>query len=164
MRYLRHKFLICCSYYFYVIQVSLMVRIDLVHRLMNRQISLPCTVRTSRQSLFAIVGWKLDLLILTETYKYASDWKQVTKWCHKNVGLSISFFGVFFFTSPLISLIFMTLHGSFLRHFVKVTSVWLNGYCSDAYVIMNKTFVRIINNYPQSINTSEVINDPQLNN
>ena len=39
-------------------------------------------------------------------------------WRHKNEGLSIYFWGVFFPASPLIYLIFMTSHGWFLSHFV----------------------------------------------
>ncbi len=41
-------------------------------------------------------------------------------WCHKNKELSISFLGVFFPTSPLISLIFIPSHGWFLKHFVPL--------------------------------------------
>ena len=49
------------------------------------------------------------------------DWDQsVLKspmWCHKNEGFSISFLGVYFHTSPLISIIFMKSLGSFLTQF-----------------------------------------------
>ena len=48
---------------------------------------------------------------------------QSALWRHKNEGLSISFLGIFFPTSPLISLIFMTSHGWFLRHFVQLRYV-----------------------------------------
>ena len=64
--------------------------------------------------------------IYSELYSTVSYWiwsegrkslKKISMWRHKNEGLSISFFGVFFPISPLILLIFMTSHGWFLTHF-----------------------------------------------
>ena len=43
--------------------------------------------------------------------------KKLAMWRHKNKELSISFSWVFFTTSPIISLIFMTSHGSLLTQF-----------------------------------------------
>ena len=49
--------------------------------------------------------------------KLCQNW---SLWRHKNEVLSISFLWVFFPTSPLISLIFITSHGLYLRHFVQL--------------------------------------------
>ena len=46
-------------------------------------------------------------------------------WRHKNEGLSVSFLGVLFPTSPFTSLIFMTSHNWFLRHFVPLEAFYL---------------------------------------
>ena len=49
---------------------------------------------------------------------------KIVLWRHKNNVLSISFLGVFFPSSPLIFLIFMTSHGWFLGHFEKFSTNW----------------------------------------
>ena len=58
-------------------------------------------------------------IILGKKYKWRKSIKKSAMWRHKNEWLFISILRIFFSTF-LISLIFITSHGWFLRHFVKL--------------------------------------------